>query len=153
MTTTKDDDIIASVLTAYLNEHGHRKTTERYHILKEVYAMEGHFNVDSLYILMKNKNYRVSRATIYNTMELLVASQLVQKHQFRKGMALYEPSYFNRQHDHLIFTDTNEIKEFCDPRIQHIKDTIEKTFDITIEKHTLYCYARRHPENPKEALS
>ena len=92
---------------------------------------------------MKNKNYRVSRATLYNTIELLLECGLVRKHQFGKNQAQYEKSYFDHQHDHMILTDTGEVKEFCDPRIQQIKKTIEEVFDVDIHKHSLYFYGTK----------
>ena len=95
---------------------------------------------------MKNKNYRVSRATLYNTIELLLECKLVRKHQFGKNQAQYEKSYFDRQHDHVILTDTGEVVEFCDPRIQSIKQTIEEIFDIKINNHSLYFYGTRNPK-------
>jgi Fur family ferric uptake transcriptional regulator len=89
---------------------------------------------------MKNKKYRVSRATLYNTIELLMECALVRKHQFGQNQAQYEKSYFDKQHDHVILTDTGEVIEFCDPRIQSIKQTIEEVFDINIQNHSLYFY-------------
>jgi len=98
---------------------------------------------------MKNKKYRVSRATLYNTIDLLLDCGLVRKHQFGKNQAHYEKSYFDKQHDHVILQDTGEVIEFCDPRIQAIKKTIEEVFDITIDKHSLYFYGNRNTTKNK----
>jgi Fur family ferric uptake transcriptional regulator len=56
---------------------------------------------------------------------------LVRKHQFGQNQAHYEKSYFDKQHDHIIMTDTGEVIEFCDQNT-NIKQTIEEIFDIDI---------------------
>lgn len=133
---------VREIFSNYLEKKKYRKTPERFTILEEVYARDDHFDAEMLYLQIKNKSHNISRATVYNTLNLLLDCDLVTKHQFGKNVGSFEKAYGYKQHDHLVCRYCNEVYEFCDPRIQQIQNMIGNLLNFTIEDHSLTLYGR-----------
>ncbi len=132
--------VVKQIFTEYLSKHSYRKTPERFAILDEIYSRDGHFDIESLFNFMNDKNYRVSRATLYNTIDLLMDCKLVIKHKFGHNIAQFEKTYQGFQHDHLIDIETGAIIEFRDPRINEIINRACEVNNFTPQYYSLYIY-------------
>ena len=133
---------VNQIFCSYLEKNKQRKTPERMAILECIYNQNEHFNVDTLYQKVSDLPGNISRATVYNTLELLLDSNLITKHQFGNSLSQYEKCYQTRQHDHLICEDCSKVFEFCDPRIQQIQKTTEELTNIKVSYHSLNFYGK-----------
>ncbi len=131
---------VEDLLREYLDRNKLRKTPERFAILEAIYQKDGHFDAEALYLELKNDGSKVSRATVYNTLDILVDCRLVAKQYFGDSITKYEKVYGYRQHDHLVCTECGKILEFCDPRIARIQDMVEQVYGFRIDAHALNFY-------------
>ncbi|RUM88001.1 MAG: transcriptional repressor [Thermodesulfatator sp.] len=125
------------IFREFLKKKGMRYTPEREIIIKEIFAIHDHFDVDSLYISMRKKDARVSKASIYRLMPLLIEAGLVEEVFFDGGQMYYEHIYGHDHHCHLRCVKCKKIQEFSDSRIREIEQTLAQRFDYRIIRHKL----------------
>ena len=140
--TEKKDSVrlaVERILTNYLEMNNHRKTPERFAILEAVYSFKGHFTLDELGQKL-NDVYRfpVSRATLYNTINLFLELRLVVRHSFQ-GATKYEACYADDSHCHQVCTVCGKVTEVRAPEISMAIDQLKlKRFHK--DSYTLYIY-------------
>ena len=126
-TSEKRDSVYSAVeriLDSYLEINNHRKTPERYAILRAVYGMTGHFTLDELGEKLNEKErFPVSRATLYNTLKLFMELRLVIRHRFQ-GTTKYEACYAGDSHCHQICTVCGKVTEVKAPEIAEAIDAM-----------------------------
>jgi Fur family ferric uptake transcriptional regulator len=126
----------------FLKAGKNRITPERFEVLEVALEYEGHFGADDLYILMKNLKSRVSRATVYKTLELLAQCELLSKRNFGDNINRFESSFKKQVHDHLICVDCGKIVEFADSRIKQLPDEISEDLGFNFESYSFNIFAR-----------
>jgi Fur family transcriptional regulator, ferric uptake regulator len=143
----QESNALIATARAKLEDHlltkGFRRSAERFAILEEVYSRNDHFDAEDLYQAMQQKSYPVSRATVYNTLDVLVDCGLVRRNQFGEGdniKSRFEKALGRQQHAHLICTTCHQVKEFCDPRLHLIKTNVGDTMQFQVESHSLVFY-------------
>jgi len=122
----------------YLKRENHRITPERFEVLDNALEYEGHFGADELYVKMKSNNSNISRATVYNTLELLALCELLSKRNFGENKTRYESNYDRKSHDHLICINCGAIKEFSESQIEKIVKEVS-LFVMTCKKNVKNC--------------
>jgi Fur family ferric uptake transcriptional regulator len=130
---------VKNILTNYLELNKQRKTPERFTILDAVYSINGHFTLEELgEKLASDYNFPVSRATLYNTLKLLMELRLVTRHRFQTTTK-YEACYDNNSHSHQICTMCGKVTEVKSPQIiEAINNMHMKRFRK--DGFTLYIY-------------
>ena len=130
---------VRNILTSYLEQHHLRKTPERYAILDAIYDINGHFTLEELGDKLNDEErFPVSRATLYNTLNLFMELRLAIRHRFQ-GTTKYEACYDNNSHCHQMCTVCGKVTEVRSPEIADAIDSLHlKRFRK--DGFTLYIY-------------
>ncbi len=132
----------AQVFRDFLKSGKNRITPERFEVLDAALEHDGHFGADDLYVQMKNSKSGISRATVYNTLELLSQCDLLSKRNFGENLTRFESNFKKQTHDHLICVECGKIIEFSDQRIRKIPQEICDNFDFNFGSYSFNIFGR-----------
>lgn len=125
---------------AYLRGAGHRVTAERLTLFDEIFAQHGHLDAEQLLSAMRSQGLKISRATVYRNLDLLVASGLASKQRLGGSSDrrfLYEHVHRGQHHDHLICAACGRVVEFVSPGIAALQTEICRAHGFVPTHHTL----------------
>jgi Fur family ferric uptake transcriptional regulator len=129
------------ILTQYLRKQGKlRATPSRYAVLETVLQTQGHFDAEGLYYRMISQGLRISKATVYNTLELLQDCGLVSKYRFAENTSRYEKAYGKPHHHHLICLGCGDILEFVNDRLETIQEEVCKQNEFAPQSSSLQIF-------------
>jgi Fur family ferric uptake transcriptional regulator len=119
-----DNSSARDILKKFLLEKNLRPTKERFLLLDEVMKMTGHFDADQFHASLSKRALKASRATVYNTLDLLVNCGLISKYRFGENHSRYEKAFGRPRHDHMICLECGDIIEFVMPKIEAIQKEV-----------------------------
>jgi len=120
-----------------LRERGQRVTAERLALFDEIFSQHGHIDAEELLAAMKGRGLKISRATVYRNLDLLVAYGLARKQRLERNRFLYEHVHSGQQHDHLVCTGCGRVVEFISPGIAALQAEICRAHGFVATRHTL----------------
>ena len=131
------------ILKNVLSNEGLRYTQQRQIIWDEIRTSSEHRDAEKIYTRIKNKNkIKVSRATVYRTIDVLVKNDLVRKVELGDGRALYEHKYNEEHHDHMICVETGKITEFYNEKLEDLQEEIVKKHGYELVRHVHQLFVK-----------
>ncbi len=127
-------------LAEYLKEKKLRSTRERFVLLEEIMKTNKHFDADELYATLLAKGLKASRATVYNTLDLLVECGIISKYHFGEGHNRYERALGRPRHDHLICLECGDIAEFVSEKLTRIQKEVCEDKKFMMQNATLQIF-------------
>ncbi len=124
------------IFRKYLERHGLKLTAERRALFDELFARHEHFEADELLMRLRAKHTKISRATIYRTLDLLVESGIVGRVRIGESGYRYERLRAGEHHDHLICTECGRVIEFYEPQIEVLQDEVCDRYGFLAISHS-----------------
>ncbi len=136
-----DNKAAHEVLTNHLKSNSKLRTTpERHAILDAVLQSQGHFDVEGLYYRMITNGVKVSKATVYNTLELFRECGLVSKYRFAESTSRYEKAFGRPHHHHMICLSCGDILEFSSDKLERIQEEIAANENFKVQSTTIQIF-------------
>jgi Fur family ferric uptake transcriptional regulator len=111
----------------FIKRKGLKYTPEREAILREILKIDDHFDVEELYLRFKQKGSKISKASIYRTIPLLIEGGFIQEVYKQEGHSHYEVTLNKLPHIHFICISCKRVDEVIDDRlVELIKEHEEK---------------------------
>lgn len=126
----------------HLKQYGLKITNQRLLVAEKIFRMNTHFTVDSLAEELREQRDRISRATIYRIVSLLVESGQLIEHKFDSSMKVYEYARNRQHHDHIVCMDCGRIDEFVDERIEKVQVNMARRLGYRLEDHAMILHGR-----------
>ncbi len=128
------------VLKETLQKEGLRYTKQRQIIWDELRSSNKHRDAEEIFITLRKHGLKISRATIYRTIDVLVKNNLIDKLEIGDGRARFEYNDRFLHHDHLICTSCGKIIEFHNNEIEVLQTKIAKKYNFKILHHNHQLY-------------
>jgi Fur family ferric uptake transcriptional regulator len=124
------------VFDDFLRRKSLKVTRERTSLFDEIFSTHRHFDAEDLVIRMRERGTKISRATIYRTLDLLHECGLVGRVRLNEEKYRYERLRKGEHHDHLVCSTCGRVIEFVDPAIERRQDAVCRTFDFVATSHS-----------------
>jgi len=150
--------LIVQRFEEYLRRNRLKLTPQRRRVFERAFATHEHFSAEQLYEWLRHEggDARVSRATVYRTLDVLAKGGFVESLDTGRGELVYEHVLGHPHHDHMVCEACGRIEEFHDERIERLQlEAAEKKgFHVTGHVHRLTglcrACARAASGRPKE---
>ncbi|MGN0068773.1 MAG: Fur family transcriptional regulator [Prevotella sp.] len=136
MREKKNRESAQRILTGYLEANHCRKTPERFAVLDAVYNIEGKFTPSELSAELDRSGFRVSRATLYNSMRLFTRLRLVERHVFQQRVC-YEACRNEGNYCFLTCISCGHTKEIQMPVLTRMLDGV-RIPRFSMDSYTIY---------------